>query len=404
MFDAPIPDEPPPTVQASRTRRATTEPPDDAADDASGATADGRLQIAELEKQLSQLGGVDCGWEADEHAAYMRLRAKLLGPAPEVAAALTEAAGLGEQSIKMAAFRSRVREALRRMCEPLKRDYDALATHEACVQQRELALARKRELLHSWRQRRHEQAASAREASEATAEELGEAARAAEVARDERRRRDEAARQQQLDGWREKKRLARQAEEAARRAEEEARARRAAADITQRRLAREELAGQARQRSAEAAALRELYESQAREERRHAGRGRQLELLALRERDATLVARRREQLQGARESAGLKQERLRLLAAASQPKELLDVARDPERLMRRTCAMSARELRAKGSPRAAASFGAKADPSAFGTSSQRFESAVPYSSGQRPSSASANRHGSRTPSWRASIR
>ena len=89
-----------------------------------------------------------------------------------------------------------------------------------------------------------------------------------------------------------------------------------------------------------------------------------------------------------------------MLAAASQPK--LDVERDPERLMRRTCA-SARELRAKGSPRAAASFGAKQDPSAFGTSSQRFD-AVPYSSGQRPSSASANRHGSRTPSWRASIR
>ena len=58
-----------------------------ASDDAeTGEAAAGsglEAQVGEIDKELVRLGGVDCGWDALEHAAYMRLRTQLLGPAVE---------------------------------------------------------------------------------------------------------------------------------------------------------------------------------------------------------------------------------------------------------------------------------------------------------------------------------
>ena len=87
--------------------------------------------------------------------------------------------------------------------------------------------------------------------------------------------------------------------------------------------------------------------------------------------------------------------------------------RDPGRLLQPTAA-SAREPRKKPEPKSA--FGssnlhsASASGSAFGSSSLRFDdgggggSSGGGGGGARPSSASANRHSARMPSWRAGVR
>ena len=159
-FDGPVPEEPPAapgTDERPRRRPAAMAAVDgDGGADSGGGDSGGgdvRAQIASIEEQLAQLGGVGCGWAEEEHAAFLRLRAKLLGSMPDVTAALVEAAAAGEQSIKMAAFRSRVREAVAKMAGLLDGvDEAAVAEHEASVQQRELGLHKKKELLHAWRQ------------------------------------------------------------------------------------------------------------------------------------------------------------------------------------------------------------------------------------------------------------
>ena len=106
--------------------------------------------------------------------------------------------------------------------------------------------------------------------------------------------------------------------------------------------------------------------------------------------------------------------RLALAASSARP-DLARVQRDPSRLLQPTAASArALEARTKPAPKSAllhsasgTSFGpASALGSAFGSSSQRFGDAGGGrgDSSARPSSARANRHSARTPSWRAGVR
>ena len=71
--------------------------------------------------------------------------------------------------------------------------------------------------------------------------------------------------------------------------------------------------------------------------------------------------------------------------------------RSDGRLLQPTAAAAARDA-STGKPRLEPAGLMSNSASAFGSSSQRFSGAA------RPASASANRHGSRTPSWRAGVR
>ena len=143
-------------------------------------------------------------------------------------------------------------------------------------------------------------------------------------------------------------------------------------------------------------------------------RQRQIELLSMRERDATLTARRKAALAAARltETTTQRQEAqlARLAAAASTARPPLEhVRRDPSRLLQPTVA-SARAAREEPLNRSlhsasASSLGSREAP-AFGSSSLRFGDAGGGrgDGSARPASASANRHSARTPSWRAGVR
>ena len=106
--------------------------------------ADARARLAEIEIEIEQLGGASCGWAEEEHAAFIKLRTRLLGPVTELAAATALAVAQGESSLKMRALRSRGREAAAAMAGLLNgfgHDDVAVCAHEEDVQRRELLQA-----------------------------------------------------------------------------------------------------------------------------------------------------------------------------------------------------------------------------------------------------------------------
>ena len=59
------------------------------------AHARAHVQVGELDELLVSLGGVDCGWEPTEHAAYLRIRTQTLGTTCEGASRLASGSAVG---------------------------------------------------------------------------------------------------------------------------------------------------------------------------------------------------------------------------------------------------------------------------------------------------------------------
>jgi hypothetical protein len=118
-FDGPVPEEPPAAPGTrEKSRHRSRRPAANEAEGVGGAEAaggaeggegaasehtpaDARARLAEIEIEIAQLGGASCGWAEEEHAAFMKLRTRLLGPATELAAATAIAVAQGEASLKM---------------------------------------------------------------------------------------------------------------------------------------------------------------------------------------------------------------------------------------------------------------------------------------------------------------
>ena len=378
-------------------------------------------EVSLLDELLVRLGGTDCGWEAQDHAMFQRLRTQMLRPgggsaraAPgphDAPAGPAERNGSGcarpahlesEYDARVAAFIERASR------EIPAHDAASVAAHERVVVSREAAVARRRELLAEWRSARDAEARAAREVADRDV-----AALAAKSARRQRGRphdlQEEQHRQAELQAWRERKVKEHEAKLAAEQAVKLEAAHRAAADEARRRQIKDALSKRSMQRAEEEAARRRREERERREAVAGSALSRKVAMLAMQHRDAAEADRRKVvaelRLKEKREREG----RLEELVRAARPPEVANTRRDMQRLLKPTAAAEARaketaevlevrsavqggvSKRGSGSgssvagPRSAAS--AKAVPSRFATVSLTFKAA-----------------GSRAqPSWRSGV-
>ena len=238
------------------------------------------IEVGAVDELLQQLGGIDCGWDPREHAAYMRLRVQCLGLgepgatiAPNSSAEGSAAGGVGpasgaagaglstprgdgglggalEGSLEAPSPPSRMSVLLERAGRELPgRDAREVMAHEKAVARREAALARRREIVSAWRRRRSDEAAAAKAAAEAEAEAaLLERARHG-VATHSRRRREVEARERELEGWKEKKLVEMRAKAEAEERAAEAKRQKEAAELERRQAIKDALSARAMRRT-----------------------------------------------------------------------------------------------------------------------------------------------------------
>ena len=192
-------------------------------------------QVAEADGMLARLGGPDCGWDGQEHAAYMRLRTQLLGtsrpPAAERVARLVERAA----------------------AELPGRDVTAVEEHEERVAEREAVVSQKRELLTLWRRAREEAARSVRSQTlDGIDGEAGGGRREA-VERDRREREEarQAAREAALAEWKARREGQREQTEVAKQSEQKEAAEKALRESRRRAKLKAALAERSSQRAEE---------------------------------------------------------------------------------------------------------------------------------------------------------
>jgi hypothetical protein len=316
-----------------------------------------RAELARVDELLS--GGADCGWDADEHAAYMRLRTRCLGANPvrshEVSSATDSprhkaaASSAGSRLLDGAdadsgAGLARVNQLFDRAVRELPgKDLDAVRAHEGAVARREAALLRRREIVQSWRDKRKQEASMAQAAAEAETA-VAEAARHARgVAQRNSRQVAEEERQKQLETWRELK-LAEHAEKANAAARTDAEARLKEAREAERRAhVKDTLAARATQRAAEQAALRMLKDRQQREDAARKVQEHQVAMLTMQQRDAEAIERKKHAAAVRAAAITRREERLRQMLEAARPRVAKLVTRDTERLTRPTRAANARK-------------------------------------------------------------
>ena len=366
---------------------------DTAADGVGGGCSNAlHAEIAQLDDCLARLGGADCGWDAEDHAAYLRLRTQVLGttlgaasPAagsgaataadPEastpcclatVASALivSPQAAIASPSVKAPvtdAMRSaRVARLVERAAREIPgQDAASITAHEQAVAHREAALERRRHLLQQWRAAREGEARAARAAA---ARQVAAAAcpgmasrvviagrRSSDDERTARRSEAEEARQQELDRWRQRKLDEQRAKQDAETAEQAESMKRAAKAAERRARVKEALSARAMERAAEQAALRGLAERQRREAAAGSSQARQLALASLQQRDAAHAERRKIAAVERAAETRRREERIRELAQAARPPPAADISRqrDTSRLLRPTQAAAARKEQAE---------------------------------------------------------
>ncbi len=279
-----------------------------------------RTQVARIERELHSLGGPSCGWNDEDHRAFLLVRTRALSSGSSSMLSLGAAAPSARDNV----FVARATALLGAQDEATVRE------HAARVSRREELVAQRKHLISEWKRAR-----AARRAAAATAAskiEGGAAAAAATPARVPERPKsavsrplhDEAAREAQraraVDAWRaERIRVVR---EAARREEDErAKAALAASrEATRRARLRAELAKETARRQADEAAMAEMVRAQERETAKLKARHRAIAMVSFRERDAATAHRRRlarEELQGCE---ARKRERFLQLASEAAPK------------------------------------------------------------------------------------
>ena len=318
-------------ARASATERGAASEDAETGEAAAGSGLE--AQVGEIDKELVRLGGVDCGWDALEHAAYMRLRTQLLGPAIE-----------GKPKPRYGPRSDgKLNRLIQRAARELPgRDEATVEEHEAHVARREELVRERRELLKQWRQAREEARQHAIEdvESEPKADARASAPSAAV------RRREEAAeleRQKQLEAWRERKMAQRAEAEAAKAAEEKAKADARKAETKRHEAMRQAVLERAAEREAEKQALAAVAAQEKREQAGRARQQRQLQLMTLQQRDATLARSRREATAEARrDEAGERAKRIEELGVTARPSTLSSLTRDASRLSQPTQAHAAR--------------------------------------------------------------
>ena len=340
-------------------------------------------EVAQLDTYLARLGGVSCGWNDEDHAAYLRLRTQTLGAS---SLSMSDAQHDAEQaSCSPYKQQQQLQQHHQLQMQLIERgareipghDLASVAAHEKALSEREVALERRRQLLQQWRAAKEADALAARAAA---AQEVAtttsavasrSASRISTGARDVGSREAEEARQRLLDEWRQRKMAEHEAKaqavttqkEAAMRKQEEARARHA--------RIKEGLAARAMAREAEVASLRRLAERQKREAAAAAAHDRQVALLTMQQRDAEETERRKYAAALRAEERLRREERLRELAAAARPPEIARQPRDPERLLKPTRAATARKQETAQAMEGLAA----AKDSRFGSSSLTFKAA-----------------------------
>ena len=355
----------------------------------SGGSGDGgrmsalHAEVAQLDAYLGRLGGASCGWNDEDHAAYLRLRTQTLGASPpSMIDAQHDAEQASSSPYKQQQQQQQQQQLQMQLIERGAReipghDLASVAAHEKALSEREVALERRRQLLQQWRAAKEADALAARAAAAQEVATTTSAVASRSVsrigtgARDVGSREAEEARQRQLDEWRQRKMAEHEAKAqavtiqkaAAMRKQEEARARHA--------RIKEGLAARAMAREAEAASLRRLAERQKREAAAAAAHDRQVALLTMQQRDAEETERRKYAAALRAEERLRREERLRELAAAARPPEIARQPRDPERLLKTTRAATARKQETAQAMEGLAA----AKDSRFGSSSLTFQAA-----------------------------
>ena len=351
----------------------------------SGGSGDGgrmsalHAEVAQLDAYLGRLGGASCGWNDEDHAAYLRLRTQTLGASPP---SMSDAQHDAEQASSSPYKQQQQQQLQMQLIERGAReipghDLASVAAHEKALSEREVALERRRQLLQQWRAAKEADALAARAAAAQEVATTTSAVASRSVsrigtgARGVGSREAEEARQRQLDEWRQRKMAEHEAKaqavtiqkETAMRKQEEAQARHA--------RIKEGLAARAMAREAEAASLRRLAERQKREAAAAAAHDRQVALLTMQQRDAEETERRKYAAALRAEERLRREERLRELAAAARPPEIARQPRDPERLLKTTRAATARKQETAQAMEGLAA----AKDSRFGSSSLTFQAA-----------------------------
>ena len=380
----------PPAHAALRTpRTASTAPAADTVEEEEEEEARMHAEVAAVDNLLALLGGAECGWEADEHAAYMRLRTQCLGTLPAAATtkpSQTEATPRIEPPATpqhpatttpqpqqaTPADETKVAVLIERATRELPgRDVNAVRAHEEMVARREAALTRRREIVNAWRARRREEAAAAKAAAEAEAASAEAARKRRAMSMRNQQRVDEDARVRQLSTYRERKLLEHAAmSRAEEMAAEEARRK---AEMEQERRARvkEALSERSMQRQAEQAALRSIQERQRREEAAMKKHETQLALMSMQQRDAQALEKRKHAAAMKAAEAARREDRIKELTEAAKPVAAKVTRRDTERLTRPTTAASARREETKQRVKAVGD----AREGRFGSSSLTFAAA-----------------------------
>jgi len=337
--------------------------------------------VAVVDELLQRLGGGTCGWDEKEHATYMRLRVQCLGTSSPAAGgrvgggnATPRAEREEEEANEGITDESDEREErvgllLERAVRQLPgHDYESVRLHEEVIARREAALAKRREIVRSWRARRKDEEERAKTDAEAAAA----AAAAARAKRGIKQRNGQAAveeeRLHELAAYRERK-LRQHAEKAAAEARmAEERRQKEVAEHARREQIKEALSARAMQRAAEQAALRSLRERQKREEAQATAREKQLALLAMQQRDAELVERKQHAAATRAAALARREERMKEMLEEAKPAAVRVTVRDTERLTRPTTAAAKRhEETAKRLDQER-----KGPPSRFGSSSLTF--------------------------------
>ncbi|KAG8465467.1 hypothetical protein KFE25_002774 [Diacronema lutheri] len=288
-----------------------------AADAAAAAAAAGDREhpqltaaIAHLDAQLDRLGGPTCGWPDEEHAAFVRARAQLGG------VQLGSERLLHVAALRLPGF----------SIAELKAHADALARREQLLDEKRAAVA-------AWRAARATTDAR-RAARERTMESELAARRAADKAKVERAAaRARAARDAQLDSWKEHRAAELATAQASQAAAEEEVRRRRERDARDAARLRADVEAAAAQRAAEKALIDSIAEERARAEAASARRANADELRRLRERDQRLIAsaveRRQERerrVASERERAALLQQKARARARRARRARRAQVA------------------------------------------------------------------------------
>ena len=138
--------------------------------DASGSSSAMHAEVARLDGFLARLGGTDCGWDAEDHAAYLRLRTQALGAAAALASPLSPRSPLPSDAALAAAADAALPPRVAVLVDRAAREipgHDAasVASHERVLRQREAALERRRQLLVEWREAKRTEAHAARTAA-----------------------------------------------------------------------------------------------------------------------------------------------------------------------------------------------------------------------------------------------